>query len=191
MAKIKINTLGLPEVGEVKYLQIGDTVIEIRTLLPYEEIFNMIQWSINFIMDDRPFVSAPLQKIIQDFAVIKFFTNLDVDEIEKVGFSAEQLYSLYDILKGTETIEKVRNLVNKEQLKFYEETLTETLKSLVEYRNSAAGLLERIHVLAENQNSDIASITEVLDNPKEMEQVKRMLELMGQSKAYKEASAQA
>ena len=176
--KIKLNVLGAPKDAEIKYFQKGDGVIMVKNNLPYETVFEMIQWSINFIMDDRPFVSAPLKEIIEDLALIKFYTNIDLAEIEVIGFSASELYADYDILKDSGIIEDVEGFINKEQLAFYKRTLDATLKSLVEYRNSAAGLLERIHTLASNQSAQIENITEILDNPQEMAQIKKMFELM-------------
>ena len=176
--KIKLNSLATPTTNEVKYYQINQSVIEINTLLPYEQIFSMIAWGINHIIDDRPFISAPLKRIFKDFCIIKFYTNIDLDDLDIVGCTPETVYEYYDIIKGSGILDYLKTNLNQEQLEFFDATIEETLKSVVEYRNSAAGLLDRAQMTEADQANSIQEVLKVLDDPNELERVKKMFDLM-------------
>ena len=115
----------------------------------------MIAWGINHIIDDRPFISAPLKRIFKDFCIIKFYTNIDLDDLDIVGCTPETVYEYYDIIKGSGILDYLKTNLNQEQLEFFEVTIEETLKSVVEYRNSAAGLLDRAQMTEADQANSI------------------------------------
>lgn len=173
--KVQIINFGaLPEL-EVVAKDIGEATVMIKRRIPYEEVLYAIQWSIGFIMDDRTFISAPLQAIIQDIALLKFYTNIDCSEIEVEGFSSTQLYEWYDILNNFNVPNEVKALINKEQYDFFVKTLNDTLHSLVAYRNSAAGIIDK---LAEANGTDKKDLNAALDMLKEGENAEQLASLV-------------
>ena len=178
MDKINIINLGMAEQNEPTTLTIGAAEVQIKPVVAYEELFATIQWAVTFIVDDRPFVSGPLYRVIREMSLAKMYTNLDVAPMELIGFSAGELYEWFDILESHNVFEKIREVASAKQIAFFEETLDKTVNSLVQYRNSAAGILEKIKVDNQNSADAVAAITKMLDNPDEMSQIKKMFELM-------------
>lgn len=175
--KINILQLGpLPSPEQVS-ISINDIELQVSKTIPYERVLDAIQWSIAFIMDDRPFISAPLRKIITEIAILKFWTNLDCDDIATVTFAPEELYEWYDILVAHNITTQVSEVIDAQQLAFFHETLNETLVSLVAFRNSAAGIVER---LASNADKDTARLSEAmntLQDDKQFEMLQKIMEM--------------
>lgn len=175
--KIKLNTLGVKEY-EIKYVPYGNIVIEVKTSLPYEEIMDLIQWAINYTMGDRTFISEPLKRIMADLAIIKGFTNLDVDRIEMNDCSASEVYEMYDIVKST-VLDLIKENIDKEQLKFFNDCFEETLNSLIAYSNSAAGILEKIQNDKMAQIMQIDAFKDFLENDKDTDKLVSIFKMMG------------
>lgn len=175
--KIKLNTLGVKE-HEIKYVPYGNIVIEVKTSLPYEEIMDLIQWAINYTMGDRTFISEPLKRIMADLAIIKGFTNLDVDRIEMNDCSASEVYEMYDIVKST-VLDLIKENIDKEQLKFFNDCFEKTLDSLIIYSNSAAGILEKIQNDKMAQTMQIDTFKDFLENDKDTDRLISIFKMMG------------
>lgn len=182
MDKVKFTTFGIMPKPEEKVITIGEGSLTVTTFLPYETVLEMIQWSINMIMDDRGFISEPIHQIIEDMAVLKYYTNLDLDELDMAGFTQGQLYEMYDMVKAHDLVSKVCAEISAEQLSFYRETLTKTLQSLIAYRNSAAGLMEMIQINGENTSASLQKSLDILGDKEQFDQVYRMLDLVAPKK---------
>lgn len=175
--KIKLNTLGIKD-HEIKYVPYGNIVIEVKTSLPYEEIMDLIQWAINYTMGDRTFISEPLKRIMADLAIIKGFTNLDVDRIEMNDCSASEVYEMYDIVKST-VLDLIKENIDGEQLKFFNDCFEKTLDSLIIYSNSAAGILEKIQNDKMAQTMQIDAFKDFLENDKDTDRLISIFKMMG------------
>lgn len=176
--KVQIVDFGpLPETKLV-YRQFGATTVEISTTIPYEQMLTMIQWSIAFIMDERTFISAPLHQIIRDIALLKFYTNIDCSEIEIEGFSAAQVYEWYDIIKHFEIPNGVRDMIDKDQYVFFIETLDATLNSIVAYRNSAAGIVDRLSEQNDRNKGEITNALDLLKDDENAALIERLMSVM-------------
>lgn len=175
--KIKLNTLGIKD-HEIKYVSYGNIVIEVKTSLPYEEIMDLIQWAINYTMGDRTFISEPLKRIMADLAIIKGFTNLDVDRIEMNDCSASEVYEMYDIVKST-VLDLIKENIDGEQLKFFNDCFEKTLDSLIIYSNSAAGILEKIQNDKMAQTMQIDAFKDFLENDKDTDRLISIFKMMG------------
>jgi len=58
---VKLSMLGLLPKPAIKTIQVGDAEVEVTTFIPYEDVFDAIQWCVGYIADDRPFVSEPVR----------------------------------------------------------------------------------------------------------------------------------
>lgn len=178
MSKIKLVQFGpLPETKTLE-IQIGDIKISVQNKITYEQVLEMIQWSINFIMDDRGFISEPVNKIIQDVAVLKYYTNLDFDNIDLANFTQGELYEYYDFIAAFDVMNQVSLNIDKVQLEFYYNTLNRTLESLITYRNSVAGILEMIQVQSQTTVDGLQESLKVLGDEDQFDKVTRMLQLV-------------
>ena len=146
--RISISALGATSVEEPIYLQIGEATIELRRCIPYEELLNVMQWTIDMIVGEKPFMSAPLKRIVKDFAILNAYTNLDcgvTHEFTEMG----EIYAEYDAIQRFGVMEEVLPKLDKKQVDFFEKTVDETLDSIVAYRNSAKGIIDALAADAE------------------------------------------
>lgn len=172
--KIKLNSLGAIEEVAPQYVKIGETVVTVHRFIPYEKMLEMIQWCIDYIINDRPFVSAPLKKIIKDFAVLNFFTNFDFSFIDEYKEMSE-IYEEYDFIYRFNVMEKVLPFIDEGLIKFFNETLDETLASITAYRNSAIGIVD---TLADSARERTLEMQEALDVVSDDEKNNRIVQLL-------------
>lgn len=153
MDKIKTLDLGIFSVPEVRYEKIGEAVVTIKPELPYEEVLQMIQWCVNLIVDERPFISEPLHQIVRNMALVKFYTNLDsADILDNPTFELKDLFEKYDILIHHDVFNRIKSFIDSKQLEFFEATLEKTMNNIVAYRNSAQGILDTLAEVAEKND---------------------------------------
>lgn len=161
MKKIQITSLGMPSAAqETQTITVNDIDIEVKKRIPYEELIEAIEWCVNSIIDDRSYISAPVQFIIQEVALVKFFTNLDTSDAMTENFSLSSFYEWYDILQANDIPDSLHKIIDKKQLSFLTETLDRTLNSIISYRNSAVGIVDR---LTEQNRLDKLNMDTVLD----------------------------
>lgn len=172
--KIKLNTLGIIEEDPIEYLNIGKAVVAVHKHIPYEQMLDMIQWCIDYIINDRPFISAPLKRIIKDFAVLNFYTNFDFNFLMEYHDMAD-IYAEYDLVYRFDVMPKVKEIVDPGQIDFFEKTLDETLESIMAYRNSAVGIVD---ALAENAQKDTDRMQKAMDLIGDEEKNKKISQLL-------------
>lgn len=182
--KIKLNTLGVIEEDPIEYMNIGETVVMVHKYIPYEKMLDMIQWCIDYIINDRPFISAPLKRIIKDFAVLNFYTNFDFNFLTEYHEMAD-IYAEYDLVYRFGVMAKVKEFIDPDQMDFFENTLDETLESIMKYRNSAVGIVD---ALAENARQETSSMEKALSMIGDKEKVEKIQSLIAFADSIKSPS---
>lgn len=180
--KIRLSALGAIEEVAPQYVQIGETVVTVKRYIPFEEMLDMIQWCIDYIINDRPFISAPLKRIIKDFAILNFFTNIDFNFLTEYHEMSD-IYEEYDFVIRFGVMEKVKQFIDAEYLNFFEKTLDETLESITVYRNSAVGVVDALSASAKESTSNIEAAMGVLNNDEEVKKIETLLHFAEQIKA--------
>lgn len=167
---IKLNSLGLIEEIAPQYVQIGEAVVTVKRSIPYEQMLDMIQWCIDYIINDRPFISAPLKRIIKDFAILNFYTNFDFTFLTEYH-SMSDIYGEYDFVVHFGVMEKVLQFIDQNELKFFNETLDETLESIMKYRNSAMGIVDNISEKAKVDGETIQQAMQLFEDEEKAKQL--------------------
>lgn len=114
----------------------------ISPIIPYEDLLSHIQWALFLITDDHGYISYPIKVMSEELIMCAAFTDLDLRKLETAGLAATEMYEMYDILKVGGIIDLVKDTVDAEQQKFYHYTLDKTIESILNYRNSVAGMVE-------------------------------------------------
>ncbi len=161
--RMKISDFTIPAVTRPIAVPVGNLRVHVKNLIPYEEVLDGIQWVINIVFDGRPYVSAPLLEIVEEVAVLRLYTNIDTSEIDQVSFNLDDFYKWFSIIKKNKIDSAARSVIDADQLSFFHRTLHETLKSIVEYNNSAAGLIEQLTSKNLMNNLELEKITSQLD----------------------------
>lgn len=179
--RIKLANLGPIEEAPIEYLQIGDAVLQVKKYIPYEEMLDMIQWCIDYIINDRPFISAPLKKIIKDFAVLNFFTNVDTSFLTEYH-DMKDIYEEYDLVYRHDVIDQIIPKIDEGQMKFFNDTLDATLDSIMAYRNSAVGIIDALSQNAQRDTENMESAMSMINDPDQMEKLGKLLKFAGEIK---------
>lgn len=174
MDKIKLSALGIPEAKESRSIQIGGATVEVKQVIPYEEMLDMIQYGIDFIINERPFISAPLKRIVKDFAILTFYTNFDTSAI-KEATEMKTIYEEYDLVTRFEVMEKVKPLIDQKQLAFFDATLEETLISIMKYRNSAVGIVDALSDVAKQSAGNMQEALDILSDDEQNQKLVNLL----------------
>lgn len=175
------NRISLSEIAQATpveepiYIALGNATIEVRRRISYEEILNMMQWCIDMIVGEKPFLSAPLTRIVKDFAILNAFTNLDCG-VSKTYEEISDLYADYDFIKAYGILDEILPKLNQEQIKFFERTLDKTMESIIAYRNSAKGIVDALAAEAEEDSNKIERALSLFSSEEQQEQVKRLIE---------------
>lgn len=174
MDKIKLSAMGIFPKPEEKILHIGEADVQVMTYIPYEQMLDMIQWCIDYIINDRPFLSAPLKRIMKNFAILKFYTNFDFSFLETYH-EMSQIYAEYDYIQRFGLLDQVLEVIEPTQIEFFETTLDETLESIMTYRNSAVGIVD---ALSENAKQEAADMQNALNLIGDEDNASKMANLM-------------
>ena len=179
MDKIKLSAMGAPAEPAVSYVQIGDATIEITTQLPYEQVLDMIQFCIDHIINDRPFISEPMKVIVKNCALLKFYTNLDMDFLDN-AVEMREIYEEYDLIDRFEVIDRVTAVINQtdsgaRQLEFFNNTLDATLQSIMAYRNSAMGIVDALSDAAKSSTNNMQEAIDMLGDEEQNQKLIRLL----------------
>lgn len=171
MDKINISQFALPEAAQPIYRDANGVSYSIYKAVSVSEIIDGVQWVVNAILIGGPaFISYPLKEIMKNFGIIKIFTNIDVDTLP-----AETVYQIYDTLTVNGIFADVANFANGEQIDFYKKSVDETVKSIIEYKNSAAGIIDTLSANAKESTEAMQDNLAFLQDEKSLTQVKALL----------------
>lgn len=139
----------------------GNGIIEIKVapLITYNEVMDMIEWIINIAASGRQFISIPVLRIVEDMGMIKFYTNLNVKDNE--------LLDSFDFLKRFGIIDEVKEQINREQLEWTFSSVEATMDNIVEYQNSARGILDIINEEAKSDTMNLDKLLKTVSDNKE------------------------
>lgn len=128
--------------------------------LSYNEVMDMMEWTVQMAVNGRAFISYPVLNIIEDLAIIKFYTDLKVDE--------RDLLNTFDILKRANIINRVKEIINKEQLDWFIENTEKSVHAYIKYQNSAAGMLEQIAAIGSREGNYFDKIIQTMKDNKDL-----------------------
>lgn len=171
MDKINLNSFSVPEYEEV-YRDISGQTITIHRSIRYGEAMEAIQWAINLLVDDRPFIATPIQKIITDLALLRVFTNIEIEECD----SSEKLYSMYDVVMNCGLTE-VLDIVESRQRDFIIDGIKGAAENIVNYRNSAAGIIAGMAETSEAADIKLTEMLNALQDPNQFAEAKHFAQL--------------
>lgn len=174
--RISLAGFSLPDTSATIYLQVGEEVVAIFTNPSYGDLIDTVQWAVNLIIDERPFISHPLKVIFCDLAIAKVFTNLKV-EIPS-GATENDVYLIYEALKGAKILEEVSIKVNKEKLAFLVDSISETVSSILTYRNSARGVINILAAEAQNNSETFAKTLRMYSDEGNLQEVSRLMKVV-------------
>ena len=175
MAKLAFSKLGLKLQEEVKTLEWGEQVIEIKQYLPLDKKLEMIGDIVNRCWDPEANFYNPCQyEVLISFEMIKAYTNIAFTEKQE-----EDFYKTYDLLDSNEIIKQVQQAIPKDEMDFIKNGVEKVIKAIYEYDHSIFGILEAIKTDYSNLDLNATEIQQKLADPENMDLLKTVLAKLG------------
>lgn len=174
MAKLSFSKLGLTKNTEIIEKKFRDQIIEIKGYLPVEDKLNLISDILNSSIDDYGYYNPAKLHIYKILYIIFAYTNISFTEKQK-----EDIYKTFDLLAGSGLAPAILNAIPEDELIFIQEAVEEIIKSIYEYKNSVAGIMDTLSQDYSNLDLDATAIQQKLADPQNMELLKGVLTKLG------------
>lgn len=158
---VSISTIGEVALEEPIYMTFGGATVGVRRNVSYVEILDMVQFVVNFAVTDQPIIDGALSQMLKDFAIVKFYTNLDVS-LGKDTATIEDIYDEYDVLISFGVIDEIKTKISPRQLAFFDTTAEKTLEGVKRYQNSARGIMDSLATTAGEDSNVIQSAIDLM-----------------------------
>lgn len=176
--KVSIESLKLGKnVKTEKEIEINGIKIKVAYRLPLEEVIDGVQTVITLVVDDRGFISAPVKNIINDLMLLQKYSNLDIDVIAATS-APTRVFEIYQLLNEEGIIDEIKAAIDVKQLTFWENSLNDSLKGIINYQNSTRGLLDILRSKQDKENKDFDDLLNTLKQEENQELVGKLLDFM-------------
>lgn len=174
MAKVAYGKLGLAKNTDVKVFDFNNQKIEVIQYLPIDEKTQMFERIINNSADSNGYYNITKVNFWLDLEIVFTYTNISFTEKQK-----EDLFKLYDLMKGAGLIQMVKNNMNAEELAEIIETVWDTIKNIYKQANSALGIVQALAADYDNLNLDITNLQEKLADTENLDLLRGILTKLG------------
>ena len=174
MAKVAYGKLGLVKNAEVKEFIWNNQKIEVIQYLPIDQKTQMFERILQNSIDDNGYYNITKINFWIDLEVVFTYTNITFTDKQK-----EDLFKLYDIMKGTKFLKTVKDNMDVEELAEIVETIWDTIKNLYQYHNSALGIMQAISTDYSNLNLEASEIQEKLADKDNLSLLKDVITKLG------------
>ena len=175
MAKVAFSKLDLKKNQEVTNLQINDEIsIEIKQYLPIGEKLKMISEIVNLSQGDSNIINYGKIDIFTFLGIITYYTNISFTEKQM-----EDPAKLYDLFVGNRLDVDILRAIPKSEIDFISNVVEKTVESIIQYRNSAVGIVEAISQDYSNLNFDATELQKKIGDPENLAFLKDVLTKLG------------
>lgn len=175
MAKVAFSKLDLKKNQEVANLQINDEIsIEIKQYLPIGEKLKMISEIVNLSQGDSNIVNYGKIDIFTLLGIITYYTNINFTEKQM-----EDPAKLYDLFVGNGLSIDILKAIPKSEIDFISIVVERTAENIIQYRNSAVGIVEAISQDYNNLNFDATELQKKIGDPENLAFLKDVLTKLG------------
>lgn len=174
MAKVAFGKLQLTKNTEVKVFDFNNQKIEVIQYLPLDDKTQMFERIINNASDSNGYYNITKVNFWLDLEIIFTYTNISFTDKQK-----EDLFKLYDLMKGNGLLAMIKNNMNPDELKEIMDTVWDTIKNLYQHANSALGIMQAITADYDNLNLEATELQEKIADPNNLDLIKNILTKMG------------
>lgn len=175
MAKIAFSKLALKKQEEIKTINIGNNVIEVKQYLPANDKLALISRVVNLSHDsDNNFPNPVKVKIIRTLEIIYAYTNLSFTDKQK-----EDIGKLYDLLDSNGVVTAIISQIPGDEYDCVISGINDTIDAVYKYQNSVLGILDTIGQDYSNLELDAQKLQEKMNNPENLALLKDVLTKLG------------
>lgn len=174
MAKVSFAKLGLTKNQEVKNVEWGEYVIEVKQYLPINDKLNLISNVINFAHDENNYSNPVKVDVYTALEIMYAYTNINFTEKQK-----EDVTKLYDLIVSSGLYAKVLEAIPGSEHCNLLNAIKKSIDAIYAYQNSVMGILDTISSDYSNLNLDAGEIQKKLADPNNMELLRNVLTKLG------------
>lgn len=174
MAKVAFGKLQLTKNTEVKTFEFAGQNVEVKQYLPTDEKTQMFERIISAAADDKGYYNIAKVNFWIDIEIIFTYTNISFTEKQK-----EDLFKLYDLMKGSGLLKMIKDNMNAEELAEIIEVVWGEVKEIYRYATSALGVMQAITTDYKDLNLEASEITDKISNPENLTLLKDVLTKLG------------
>ena len=152
MAKVSFGSLKLKKTEEVNKISIADKEIEVKTYLPIEDKYDLIQATLQQSVEGIGFNEILIEMNFY-LNVVFLYSNISFTETQK-----EDRYKLYDILESNGIINEIVNAIPVQEFKNLMDSFDLEKKRVVRENRSSAGILNNIISKLPNKAQETSDI---------------------------------
>lgn len=152
MAKVTFGSLKLKKTEEVNKISIADKEIEVKTYLPIEDKYDLIQATLQQSVEGIGFNEILIEMNFY-LNVVFLYSNISFTETQK-----EDRYKLYDILESNGVINEIVNAIPVQEFKSLMDSFDLEKERVGIENRSSAGILNNIISKLPNKAQETSDI---------------------------------
>jgi hypothetical protein len=180
MAKVPFSKLQLnTDIKSDSYSCLGkqgeDIVFEVKTYLPFGDKLELVSRIVNQSIDDNGYFNPMRVELFTALELVYTYTNLSfTDKMKEDGFK------LYDTLRLSGILNKVLDTLHDNgELEEVNRYVSEVIKNIYSYKNSAAGIMEMISQDYGELDLNATEIQKKLADPNNLALLKDVITKLG------------
>ena len=174
MAKVAFGKLQLTKNTEVKTFEFAGQNVEVKQYLPTDEKTQMFERIISAAADNNGYYNITKVNFWMDLEIVFTYTNISFTDKQK-----EDLFKLYDLMKGNGFIEMVKANMSADELAEITQTVWGTIENIYKYASSALGVMQSITTDYSNLNLEASEITDKLNNTENLSLLRDIVNKLG------------
>lgn len=159
MAKLAFSKLGLKINNEITNIHFNDQVIEVRQYISVNDKLKLISDVINKSVDEHSFCNPVKVNVFAALGIIEYYTNISFTDKQK-----EDPVKLYDLFQSNRLIQKICDVIPKEEFDELMNGIWDSTEAIYTYRNSVMGILDNVSNDYDNVNVDVNKTIEQIKN---------------------------
>lgn len=153
--------------------------IKVKQYLPLDDKFKIITEVVNLVADDNNFVNELNLKVWSALVIIKYYSNLELDEYFNAEDIEDKCKELFDLFYKNGVIDDVIQSIPVGEYHLVMEMIDKTMHEFYKYRNSIKGILEAVSADYSNLDLDATQLQEKLNNPDNVGFLKEVMTKLG------------
>ena len=161
MAKVTFASLKLKLKDDIKTVDLGDKVLEVKQYLPAEDKYDLIMITLQESKENNGVYNQFKMDMFFHLNLVFMYSNIQFTDKQK-----EDLIKLYDLLENNGIIDAVVAAIPEEEYNYLFDTMGDVAKAYSKYDNSFAGIVNNFMVNMPINAAEAAKIVENFDPEK-------------------------
>lgn len=161
MAKVTFASLKLKIKDDIKTVDLGDKVLEVKQYLPAEDKYDLIMITLQESKENNGVYNQFKMDMFFHLNLVFMYSNIQFTDKQK-----EDLVKLYDLLESNGIIAAVVAAIPEDEYNYLFDTMGDVAEAYGKYNNSFAGVVNNFMINMPINAAETAKIVENFDPEK-------------------------